>query len=447
MSSRKLVTSLTKSFVFFGLTIGIINGLLSYYMQEWLVIGRASELTAGELVQPDYWQISAGPIEAAGGRVEVLNHDGQRVMAAGRPGGQESYSPEELLQLVSEGNESGYRHTIASFTGEDGESYRLLAVMPAAANYAQLHLNFPLLLLFALCVVIYSRWTARRITRPLEMMVKAIRRIRSGHYSERLSFQANAELMQIQEHLNEMSINLERTEREKRELEQSRQRMLLDLSHDLKTPITNIQGYAKALQLEMADTPEKRQQYLDIIVSKAGIVTSLIEDMFQLAILDSPDYPYAPEEVDLAELLRQTAIEYYDQFERKGIMLSVNIPESKVVVRMDRKLLYRAVANLLSNALKHNEPGTEAGLVLELTANWASIQVKDNGVKIPDEVKAELFQPFMRGDKVRKSGEGTGLGLAIARRAVERHGGTLNLREDGSGKTFEIMLFFNRQAG
>ncbi|WP_040950950.1 HAMP domain-containing sensor histidine kinase [Gorillibacterium massiliense] len=439
--NRRLVTSLTRSYVFFGLTIGLINGLLGYFMQDWLTVGRASELTAGALVRPDYEQIPVEKVEAAGGRIEILDDHLRVVYTRGIAGGQEAYTSEQLVRLLEDRKTREYQHSLASFQTESGQSYSLLVMMPIKGNYAQVYINFVLLLLFALSVFIYSRWMARRITGPLEKIVTAIRRMRDGHYNERLSYKSDYELTQIQEHFNEMGTNLERTELEKKELELGKQRMILNLSHDLKTPLTTIQGYAKALQLGMVDSPEKQRRYLEIIDQKSNVVVALIEDMFQLATLESLEYPFVAEVGDIAELLRHIAIEFYDQFERKGIVITVQIPEEKITILMDRKLMHRAVSNLLSNALQHNEEGTEVTLILEEPDSASvRIQVCDDGASIPEELKDTLFQPFVKADQARTSGGGTGLGLAIAHQAIELHGGTLRLLEETRRKVFEIRL-------
>jgi signal transduction histidine kinase len=295
------------------------------------------------------------------------------------------------------------------------------------------------IVIFALSVYLYSRWTSKRITGPLEKITDAIQKMRKGEFTQRLRFKADYELTLIQEHFNEMVAHLEKTEAEKNKAEQSKQRMLLDLSHDLKTPITTIQGYAMALQMGVVDSPEKQRRYLEMIYNKSVIVTALVEDMFQLATLDSPDLPSAEEQEDLAELIRQIAIAHFDQFEQKKFTLDLKIPSHRVMVQMNRNLLYRALSNLLSNTLKHNPEGTEVALSLTDTDEAILLQVMDNGIGIAEELKERIFQPFVRGDEAR-TGEGTGLGLAIAKKAVELHGGKLLLKSKPGKTVFEVIL-------
>jgi len=288
--------------------------------------------------------------------------------------------------------------------------------------------------LFGIAVYIYSRWTARRITEPLEQIAKTITRMRDGHYGERMSFVSSYEFNLIQEHFNEMSAHLERSELENQKLMHSKQQMLLDLSHDLKTPVTTIQGYAKVLHLGFVDSPDKQERYLKMIYDKSVVVTALVDDMFQFAMLDNEEYPFAPRQGDFAEFLRHIAIEYIEQFESKGQELVVDIPSGKILLSFHANSMYRAVSNLLSNALKHNPPGTEVTLELVDTEQSVRLHVSDNGSGIPEALRDVLFDPFVRGDESRQSSGGTGLGLAIARKAIERHGGQLKL-VTGHGRT------------
>lgn len=297
-----------------------------------------------------------------------------------------------------------------------------------------------LLILIGACSLLYSRWMAKRVTGPLEELAAAIRRMGEGQYSERLHVKATYELGMIQERFNEMAQSLERAEEENHRLEESKQRMLADLSHDLKTPITTIQGYAKALELGLVGDEEKRAGYLKLIYSKATHVTELIDQIFQLTKLDRPDYPLVLQRVDLAELLREIAAEYYEPFESKAVQLDAeNIPE-EVWVECDPVLVRRAVSNLLSNALKHNPPGTLVTVCLLEGEQSNQIRIGDNGAEIPDKLQRVIFEPFVRGDASRREDGGSGLGLAIVRQIAELHRGELRLDIRKGEKVFELKL-------
>lgn len=297
-----------------------------------------------------------------------------------------------------------------------------------------------LLILLALCSLIYILWSAKRITRPLEQLSAAIGRMSEGKYSERLNVAAGYEFSIIQQRFNEMAESLELAQAETRRLQESKQRMLADLSHDLKTPVTTIQGYAKALELGLNENEDKKSRYLQLIYNKATLVAALVDQIFQFAKLDRPDYPLTRQEVDLSELLREITAEYYEPFEEKDFQLEVDIPAEEVTAACDPLLMRRAVSNLLSNALKHNPPGTRVTVKLQESERELSLQVTDNGVGIPEEANSMVFEPFVRGDATRQEDGGSGLGLAIARQIAELHGGELRLHSKPGTTTFNLLL-------
>ncbi|GGF88281.1 hypothetical protein GCM10010912_36950 [Paenibacillus albidus] len=324
----------------------------------------------------------------------------------------------------------------------------LLLVLDTENEIIEITLPWLLLLglLFSMNVYIYSRWTAKRITRPLESIAAAIRRMEKGHYTERLDITAGYEFSVIQQRFNDMAERLERTEEENHRLQASKQRMLADLSHDLKTPITTIQGYAKALQLGMVDNEAQKERILQLIYTKSTLVTTLVDDIFNLSKLDRPDYPLVAMQGDLAELLREIAADYYDQFEDKQFTLLLDIPHGEVLMDYDSNLMRRAISNLLSNALLHNPPGTEVSIRLSDADDTVRLFVIDNGVGISDQLKRVIFDPFVRGDAARQGDGGTGLGLAIARQTLELHGGELNLHNQHGKTEFELVLYKKRKS-
>lgn len=390
----------------------------------------------------------------SGGWVEILNEQLQVVYVKGTPDtSRTAYSAEELYGLFYDQKDKPYFYSLAPFENEQGQLLQCLVILPSHAVEQTILIAQPtpdiiarmlkwllvLLCLFALNVYLYSVWTAKRITNPLGKIVHGIRQVRKGHFAQRLSFEANYELALIRDHFNDMMDYMERSEAEKTKLEQSKQRMLVELSHDLKTPIATIQGYAKALQLGLAADYENQQKYLESILVKSELVTALVEDIFELAKLESPDYPLQLAKSDLAEFIRRIAIEFYDQFEKKDFRLQMNVPQSEVIVDYDAKLMYRAVSNILSNALRYNPAGTEVTIDLQVREQAVQLRIADNGVGIPDALKEAIFESFVRGNS-RKNDSGTGLGLAIARKAIELHGGELRLLSGPGKTTFQIRL-------
>lgn len=295
------------------------------------------------------------------------------------------------------------------------------------------------LFLLTIAVYIFGKWTASRLTTPLRSIADGIQDIARGQYNKRLKFKASYELAQIQSDFNIMAEQLERLEKEKQRLEESKHRMLVDLSHDLKTPITTIRGYIEAMELGLINEDERRQRILRLISDKAELLSILIDDIFALSKLDSPQYPFNVQIADIAEFTRQIAAEYYEVFSEKNFIFQFDIPKGEINFPFNYTWLYRAVSNILTNALKYNPPGTTVQLKLLTTVEGINIHIQDDGVGIPQAIRENIFEAFVRGDSSRKSDGGTGLGLAIAKQVIEKHGGNITLTSIG-GTSFTIFL-------
>ncbi|WP_375199256.1 sensor histidine kinase [Bacillus sp. RS11] len=285
--------------------------------------------------------------------------------------------------------------------------------------------------LLTVAVYIFGKWTSSRLTTPLRSIADGIRDIARGQYNKRLNLKTSYELAQIQEDFNVMAKQLERMEKEKKCLEENKQRMLVDLSHDLKTPMTTIRGYIEAMELGLINEEERRQRILRLISDKAELVSELIDDIFELSKLDSPNYPFTVQIADIAEFIREIAAEYYEVFAEKNFIFQFEIPKREINFSFNYTWLYRAVSNILSNALKYNPPGTTVRLKLFTTEKGVEIHIQDDGVGIPLAIKENIFEAFVRGDQSRKSDGGTGLGLAIAKQVIEKHGGNITLTTNG----------------
>lgn len=466
---RNLHGMLIKNYVIFVIImLGV--ALLSLVFLSLSLAGSMSDepfplLIADAVARADYKRIDISDIALIGGWVEILDEENRVVYVKGdKKTAEESYSSRRLYDMLSYrgtgGSSSGWFCTASTFKADDGNEYTCLVILPEENVELQINLiNAPLpvttkfmtiffislllfLLLFSLNIFFYSKWTAAKISRPLDNITTSLRQLRSGKLDTRMDFKAENEFLQIRDAFNDMADRLESAQKEKARLEEARNRMFIDISHDLKTPVTVIGGYSKALAEDMVQDEDKKKRYIDTIHNKSLYVSGMIEDLFELARLDMIKAEIAAEEADIAEFLRNMAAEHYDQIEDKGLLLDLDIPEEAVMYSFDRKEMTRAVSNILGNAIRHNLPGTTIYAGLTDISGQITITIADNGAGIPEDLRDTIFDPFVKGDASRSSG-GTGLGLAIARKIVERHGGTLELAydEEGSYRTAFIMTF------
>lgn len=229
-------------------------------------------------------------------------------------------------------------------------------------------------------------------------------------------------------------------EEKEQQLEYDRRRNLLlsDIAHDIKTPITTLCSYSRALSDNLVQG-KKRQEYLDSIYNKSMRMNELITLLFEYVKMDSSGFELHKEPGDLGEILRESIAPLYSDFEDKKIELLVEIPETPVPYNVDKVQMARAVTNLLTNAVRY---GREGGKALVLLDEY-TITVADDGMEIDKEFAEHIFEPFSRADKARSTKGGSGLGLSIASKIVKMHGGKLELNcEYGHGytKAFQIVL-------
>ena len=218
----------------------------------------------------------------------------------------------------------------------------------------------------------------------------------------------------------------EEDRRKQREYEEKRNLMLSDIAHDLRTPITTVSGYATALSDGMVEK-EKEKEYLLAIQTKSKKMSDLINLLFDFSKLDSEGFTLNKKKTDIYELVREAAAFQYQDIEDAGMELDVDIPEKSYDTEVDKVQFSRVIANLITNAIRHNKKGTKIGLFVVEDNEYLRIMVADNGDLIDKEYAKHIFEPFVMGDESRNSKGGSGLGLSIAGKIVDMHGYTIKL--------------------
>ncbi len=218
-------------------------------------------------------------------------------------------------------------------------------------------------------------------------------------------------------------------ERELEQIEKQRNQFITDVAHDLRTPVMAISGMAHALSDGLVRDDAMREEYLRSICDKSDKMSRLVSSVFDYTKLGGGSFTLQRETVDLPQLLLREAAAAYTDIEDAGMHFSVHVPEDRCAVDADPLQLSRLVANLIANAVKHNDPGTEIALILMRQAGVAFVMVADTGAPIAQD-QDDLFQPFTQGDASRSSERrGSGLGLSICKRIADMHGFALSIAQ------------------
>ena len=282
-----------------------------------------------------------------------------------------------------------------------------------------------------------------RILDPVDKLKKGVSEITQGHYDIEIEDEAPNEVSSLIRAFNEMALRLKRGEALKAEYEENRKALVANISHDLKTPITSIQGYVEAL--ESSGMPqEKLEKYLSIIRSNAQYMNRLIDDLFLFSMLDMQKLDFHFETVKFGPFSMDMFEEFKLELQEKGIELSYEstVPE-EVSVKLDTRRFYQVVRNIVGNAEKHADNGNlRISVVVVADQSGVRLSIADNGPGIPEQARERIFERFYRADPERtKDLNSTGLGLAIANELVEAHGGTISVAsKSGEGCAFVITL-------
>lgn len=294
---------------------------------------------------------------------------------------------------------------------------------------------------FLIVLAVFGVFIGHQVKRYLRPLNVAILGMPQKQQIDLENYTGPREFAEIVQNFNLMAEKLEETEKQKAKLEEDRRRMLMDISHDLKTPITVIQGYAKAIHDGIVPA-ETVPQYIELICRKAADVSALTNSFFEYCSMTHPDFRVEPVLCDLCEYLKEYLGEKYEELEMAKCNLTVEFPEQEVLCAIDTKLFRRVMENLLNNSIRYNPDGTELFCGLEIWEGQAVLTVGDCGVGIPAEIQDTLFDPFVVGDSSRGKKQGHGLGMSIVKKVVESHGGSVYLAKDRDhGLSVEFRIF------
>jgi len=285
-------------------------------------------------------------------------------------------------------------------------------------------------------------WLARWIGGPLQRLVVASRQMPSTD-AQPISLRGPHEVQELTLAFNDMNNRVLTSRNSQRDF-------VANVSHELKTPLTSVQGFAQAILDGTADTPESRQQAARVIYNEAGSMHRMVLDLLDLARLDAGTFELQCAPVDLPALLNNVAEKFSPQAHASGVSIQVESAELPAVMG-DGDRLAQAFSNLVDNALKHTPSGGIISLRARLAGSSDSpgkgsevqVDVADTGAGIPPEALPHIFERFYQADPSRPGGEkhGTGLGLAIVKEIVGAHSGKISVRSvPNTGSLFTVTL-------
>ncbi len=294
-------------------------------------------------------------------------------------------------------------------------------------------------------IVLYWRLIRRYHQMQLRHVISELHYIASGHYDHRIPFDLGGNLGKVIDSINGLVESTVTAIEEERKIEQSKDELITNVSHDLRTPLTSIIGYLGLIENRQYHSEEEILKYTHTAYVKAKQMKVLVEDLFEYTKVRQPTTQLHLTEFDLYQLLEQLAADFALEGEKKGIEITVDADPQPFKMEADTEKLVRVFNNLLTNALKYGKGASLIKLEAKKVGHEAIITVQNNGQKIPEEALKQLFDRFFRVEESRsKETGGTGLGLAIAQSIVALHGGYIYAKSDNNWTSFIIHLPLSR---
>ena len=355
----------------------------------------------------------------------------------GNPIVERALMEEESVMLFSR----AYGHTIGDYRIVLYGSPRF-ARLTQGQNYEEIMRNGAIVSLICSVFIILitnrflTRFVFKRIVHGMDTLTHGVHQVRDGNLGFRIDYKGNDEFSQVCGDFNEMAARLLESVEARRKDERSRKELIAGISHDLRTPLTSIKAYVEGLEQGVASTLEARKHYLGTIKNKAGDLEHIIDSLFLFSKLDTGEFPYNMERVDLAATVSEIVGGLREEYSNRGLDISPVRSCGRPSANIDVVQMRYVVINIFENSLKYkNKTCGRVDVEVVEKEGAVSLMISDDGPGVSEETLPNLFDVFYRSDESRNDpGKGSGLGLAIAAKMVRHFGGSIeaiNIPEGG----------------
>ncbi|MDN9572381.1 HAMP domain-containing histidine kinase [Clostridioides difficile] len=385
--------------------------------------------------------------------IQILNDNGQEIANYQKSENmQDFYSDSDLLQLYQTGHISDNQTT--SFIGNlthNGKDYTYIVHFPLNISKVTMYLNGDrfttgktvillcasvVFLIIIVAGYIYGFW----ITKTINRMSMSVKDIAGRSYVPVIN---SGVFREVFDSLNHLDTEIKTSDKVKEETEKIRKEWIANITHDLKTPLSPIKGYAEVLS-EKDTTYEEQIKYSQVILKNVSYMESLIDDLKLTYQLDNGIVPIQRVKHNIVRFLKELVIDVLNNPEYEDRTIHFDCTEENIIFSFDHKLMTRAFQNLIINAFTHGNDDTEIILQISVVNDILQIVISDNGNGMNQEEVNHLFQRYYRGTSTEKKTAGTGLGLAITKSIVEAQGGNITVESEiGIGTDFKICFSLN----
>lgn len=289
--------------------------------------------------------------------------------------------------------------------------------------------------------IIYFLLLTKDFALYLDEIVIGMNEISAGNLDARIDIKNEDEFTLIASKINKMADDVKRIMENERKDETVKNDLITSVAHDLRTPLTSIIGYLDLVSSGKNISENVKNQYINIAYNKSKRLEKLIEDLFAYTKFTTGEVTIHTSEVDMVKFMEQLVDEFYPSFQEAGLLYEFRTSHNQAVIEADGDLLSRAIANLISNAVKYGKDGKSIKIELTKHVEHIVLTITNYGELIPKEDIDNIFDRFYRVETSRsRDTGGSGLGLAIAKNIIKMHGGAITAKSDFGGTVFEVIL-------
>lgn len=291
-------------------------------------------------------------------------------------------------------------------------------------------------------IVLYWRLIRRYHQMQMRHVISELHYIAEGNFDHRINFYMKTDLQKVIDSINSLVDSTVAAMQEERQIEQSKDDLVTNVSHDIRTPLTSIIGYLGLLRTGTVKSEEDAKKYIDIAYLKANQMKSLADDLYEYTTVRQSQTTMSMSELHVNSMLEQVAASFELEAEKKNIQLNVETTPADITMEADAEKMGRVFNNLVSNALKYGNSATNINLIAtRKDVDKIVIRVENDGEPIPNDALTKIFERFYRVETSRSvETGGTGLGLAITQSIIELHHGKISVTSDEALTAFIIEL-------
>lgn len=330
--------------------------------------------------------------------------------------------------------------------GSSGSIHDAMIMNPLRKEGFFLFMGLGVLIGIALFMLYFLLMT-KKFARYLDEIAEGIKEMSIGNFEARILIKNQDEFSYIAGQINKMASDIKKRMEAERKNEKSRNDLVTNVAHDLRTPLTSIIGYLDLVRTKADLEAGTREKYIDIAFQKSKRLEKLIEDLFSYTKYNSEEISLNLKDIDMVKFMEQMVDEFYPSFQEAGLEYSFVSKSTEALVVADGDLLARAITNLIGNAIKYGKDGKRIQIQLETLEEELKIKVLNYGEVIPPKDLENIFERFYRVEASRSSETGgTGLGLAITKKIILMHQGSIHVKSNFNGTIFEVRLPLKKKA-